>query len=136
MASDSTDSEDSLKPFVYYDRLSFQSFLIKIVTGTILSFIPALVYVLITETNLYTVWGITLLMSSGIYFLIGGCSDLSQTSARKRFKKYMADAERTGQRERGFQYDIGMTQLGKNWENIAAAVCMFAISVLISGLAN
>jgi hypothetical protein len=88
------------------------------------------------DLDLFTVWGITLLMTSGIYFLIGGCSDLSQSSARKKYKQYTEQVERTGERKRGFKYDIGLTQFGKNWENFAAAICLFTISLLVSGLAS
>ena len=135
MSSGRKDSETRTDPSLEFEQVEFLSFIQKIGMGIILSFIPAVVYVMISEVNLYTVWGVTLLITSGIYFLIGGCSDYRQTSARKAYERYRENIKKTGQRDEGFKYNVGMTQLGKNWENIAAAISLFTISVLVTNLA-
>lgn len=136
MSSDDKDSDTKVDPSLQFGQVDFLSFLQKIGMGMILSFIPALVYIMISGVNFYTVWGVTLLITSGIYFLIGGCSDFRESSARKSYERYRENIKKTGQRDEGFKYNVGMTQLGKNWENIAAAICLFTISIMVSGLAK
>lgn len=135
MASGSKGSETKTDPSLQFEKVEFLSFLQKIGLGILLSFLPAFVYVMISEVNLFTVWGVTLLITSGIYVLIGGCSDYRQTSARKAYDRYRENIKKTGQREEGFKYNVGMTQLGKNWENIAAAICLLTISVFVTNIA-
>ncbi|MHA1947306.1 MAG: hypothetical protein ACXAC6_16440 [Candidatus Hodarchaeales archaeon] len=135
MTSGNKDTDVKTDPSLHFEQVDFLSFLQKIGMGMILSFIPAFVYILVSGVNLYTVWGITLLITSGIYFLIGGCSDLRQSSARKSYERYRENIKKTGERADGFKYNVGLTQFGKNWENIAAAICLLTISVLVSGLA-
>ncbi|MFX0208749.1 MAG: hypothetical protein ACFFDT_22395, partial [Candidatus Hodarchaeota archaeon] len=67
----------------------FNGFLKKIGIGLLLSFLPSLVFSLISDEILFKTWGFAILIVSGIYFIVGGCNDLSQTSARKGFKRHM-----------------------------------------------
>jgi len=55
-------------------------------------------------------------------------------TARKNLDRYLANIDSTGKRDDKFQYNVGLFQFGKNYENIAAAICLFAISFLISGI--
>jgi len=128
------ESENQVSVFPKFEQLSFAAFLQKIGVGLVLSFLPAYAYSLVWGSKLSAAWGIALIIVAGIYFLIGGCSDLTQTSARKSLDRYLANIDSTGKRDDKFQYNVGMFQFGKNYENIAAAICLFAISFLISGI--
>jgi hypothetical protein len=128
------ESERQTTVFPHFEPLSFAAFLQKIGVGLVLSFLPAYAYSLVWGSKLSAAWGIALIIVAGIYFLIGGCSDLTQTSARKSLDRYLENVDRTQKRDEKFQYSVGMFQFGKNYENIAAAICLFAISFLISGI--
>ena len=127
------ETKDTASPQL--EPLSFAAFLQKLVVGLALSFLPAYAYSLVWGSKISATWGIALLIVAGIYFLIGGCSDLRETSARKSLDRYLANIDRTQKRTEKFQYNVGLFQFGKNYENIAAAICLFAISFLISNLA-
>lgn len=132
----STNKESEIKTEIYpqLEQLSFSAFLRKIGVGLLFSFLPAYGYSLVSGSRFSAIWGISVMIVAGIYFLIGGCSDLSQTSARKSFNQYLATVDRTGRREKKFKYNVGFLQFGKNFEYIAAAICLFAISFLISNM--
>ncbi|UCG89913.1 MAG: hypothetical protein JSU57_05480 [Candidatus Heimdallarchaeota archaeon] len=133
-----TNKESEIKSVIYpqLEPLSFSDFLRKIGMGLLLSFLPAFVYSLVSGSKLPAAWAISLLIVAGIYFLIGGCSDLTQTSAKKSLNQYLATVDRTGKRDEKFKYNVGFFQFGKNYEYIAAAICLFAISFLISSMSG
>ncbi len=133
-----TEKESEIKTAIYpqLEPLSFSAFLRKIGLGLLYSFLAAYVYSLISGSRLPAAWGMSLLIVAGIYFLIGGCSDLTQTSAKKSLDQYLATIDRTGKREEKFKYNVSFFQFGKNYEYIAAAICLFAISFLISSMVS
>ncbi|MFX1283309.1 MAG: hypothetical protein ACFFB5_06620 [Promethearchaeota archaeon] len=127
---------DSVSSTTYpqLEKPTFSGFIKKIGSGLFLTFIPAIVFSLISGEVLFRVWGLAILLVSGIFFLIGGCSDLSQTSARKSFKRYMDRVELTKARDEKFKFELGFFQFGNSMEDIAAAISLLAIAVLISNL--
>jgi hypothetical protein len=127
----SKDSEIETSVYPQLEQSSFIAFLKKIGVGLIFSYLPALAYVSVSEDDLSRIWGITLMVTAGVYLLIGGCSDLSQNSARKSHKRYMERIDRTGEREMKFKYELGFFQYGKNLENLGAAICLLSISILL-----
>ncbi|MHA2245911.1 MAG: hypothetical protein ACXADY_13190 [Candidatus Hodarchaeales archaeon] len=132
----SNSKESEIKNLIYpqLEQLSFSAFLRKIGVGLLSSFFPAYGYALISGGRFSAIWGTSIMIVSGIYFLIGGCRDLSLTSAKKSFDHYTATIDRTGKRDEKFKYKIGFFQFGKNFEYIAAAICLFTISLLISSM--
>jgi hypothetical protein len=118
------------------EQPTFNGFMRKIGLGLFFSFLPSIAFSLISGEVLFKAWGVAILLVSGIYFLSGGCSDLSQTSARKSFKRYMDKVEHTRDGREGFKFELGMTQFGNSLEDIAAAISLLAIAFLISGLAG
>ncbi|UCE14856.1 MAG: hypothetical protein JSV04_06650 [Candidatus Heimdallarchaeota archaeon] len=118
------------------EQPTFTGFIKKIGMGLILTFIPALVFTLITSGIFLETWGIAIFLVSGIYFVAGGCSDLSQTSAKKSFKRHMEETEHIKSSNRKYQFDLRFFQFGKGIEDVAAAISLLALGVLVSTLAG
>ena len=130
---------DTKQPSPTYPQLeapTFSGFMKKIGLGLALTFFPAIVFSIISQQIFLKAWGIAIFLASGLYFVLGGCSDLSETSASKSFKQYMEKSKYTQSRSEGFKFDLKMLQFGKGLEDIAAAVSLLGIAVLISTLAG
>ncbi|MHA2092501.1 MAG: hypothetical protein ACW98K_16765 [Candidatus Kariarchaeaceae archaeon] len=113
----------------------FTSFLGKIGLGLAFSFIPAFIFVLLNRGNLFYSWGITLLLISGIFFVIAAWRDLSRTSVRKSYKKYRERIELTQEHEDEFQFSLGFLQFGQTLEDIGAAICLLSIGAIMLTMA-
>jgi Na+/melibiose symporter-like transporter len=113
----------------------FTSFLGKIGLGLAFSFIPAFMFALLNRENLFYSWGITLLMVSGIFFVIAAWKDLSRTSVRKSYKKYRERLELTQKHEDKFQFSLGFLQFGQTIEDIGAAICLLSIGAMMLTMA-
>ena len=103
--------------------------------GLLFSFIPSLVFFLVSGGDFYQTWGLATLLISGIYFLAGGCSDLSKTSARKSRKRHSEQFKFRQSKAEEYKFELSLFQFGKLHEDIDAAISLLAISVLISNLA-
>ncbi|MHA1975372.1 MAG: hypothetical protein ACW98F_11170 [Candidatus Hodarchaeales archaeon] len=127
---------ESLTPrYPQVGESKFTSFLGKIGMGLAFSFIPAFMFALINEENLFYSWGITLLMVSGIYFVIAAWKDLSRTSVRKSYKNYRERLELTQKHEDKFQFSLGFLQFGQTLEDIGAAICLLSIGAMMLSIA-
>ncbi len=135
--SDYWDSETDTTPTTYpqLGQATFVGFLGKLGMGLLFSFIPSVIFSLISGDDFFRAWGVAILIMSGIYFLAAGWIDLSKTSARKSLKKYMEKIELTQARDERFKFELGLFQFGKVQEDIGAAISLLAIAVLISSLA-
>lgn len=130
---------DTKQPSQTYPQLeapTFIGFMKKIGLGLSLTFFPAIIFSIISQQFFFKAWGIAIFLASGLYFVLGGCSDLSETSATKSFKQYMDKSKYTQSRTDGFKFDLKMLQFGKGLEDIAAAASLLGIAVLISTLAG
>lgn len=129
-----SETNTSLTTYPQLGQASFAGFLGKLGMGLLLSFIPSVIFFLLFDYDFRGVWGTAILFISGIYFLIAGCSDLSKTSARKSYERYMKKIEVTQARDERFKFDLGLFQFGTFQEDIGAAISLLAIAVLISSL--
>ena len=125
------DTENKNILYPQFDELSFASFLKKTGIGIFFSFLAAFTYTLISGNDLSRIWEISMLLTSGVYFLIGGCNDFSQTSAKKNLNAYLKSIEQSRQNPGTYKFKLGMFQFGKNAEYFAAAISLLAISVII-----
>ncbi len=125
------DAENKNILYPQFDKLSFASFLKKTGIGIFFSFLAAFTYTLISGNDLSRIWGSSMLLTSGVYFLIGGCNDLSQTSAKKNLNVYLKSIEQSRKNPGTYKFKLGMFQFGKNAEYFAAAISLLAISFLI-----
>ena len=123
--------EISSQVYPHLGEVSFTAFLSKIVTGLFLSFIPALIFYILSGGNLFYTWGISAMFVSGLYFVVAGWRDMSRTSARKSYKIYRERAELTKDTDLKFKFNLGFLQFGKVQEDLGAAICLFAIGTLI-----
>ncbi|MFW9904366.1 MAG: hypothetical protein ACFFFH_08550 [Candidatus Thorarchaeota archaeon] len=140
--------KNSSERFKYWDRkpevtvypqienATFTGFVKKIVAGMTLTLFPAVIFAWFSGESVLKVWGIAIFLVSGIYFVVGGCSDLSQTSAKKSFQKHMDKIERTQNISEGFKFDLKTLKFGKIVEDIGAAISLLALAVLISTIAG
>ncbi len=115
-------------------QATFRGYLEKIILGLVFSFIPAFVFFLVSGGNFYKIWGLATLLISGIYFLAGGCSDVSKTSARKSRKRHSEQFKFRQSKASEYKFELGLFQFGQLHEDIGAAISLLAISVLITNL--
>ncbi len=125
------DTENKSIIYPQFEKLSFSSFLKKTGIGIFFSFLAAFTYTLISGNDLSRIWGVSMLLTSGVYFLIGGCNDLSQTSAKKNLNVYLKSIKQPRRNPGTYKFKLGMFQFGENAEYFAAAISLLAISVLI-----
>jgi hypothetical protein len=129
-----TTEEKKVKEFPVYPELgdvSVRSFIAKIFTGLFFSSLPSVFFTLGSPGSSFLyIWGVATMLVGGVFLLLGGCRDLSRTSARKSHSKYMERVERTGEQE-SFKFELGLFNFGNTIEDVGAGVFIFVIGALL-----
>jgi len=114
--------------------VSFSSFLKKVTMGLGFSFLPAIIFSVFGNNDLFYTWGIATFIVSGIYFLAAGKKDLSHTSARKSYESYEKTKKYSKNSDQKFKFELGLFKFGSIQEDIGAAICLLGIGAIFLNL--